>query len=846
MVFSGFYHFDCTVENGNWNFEPKLPSTLNFVKAKQILSGTPMESSETQQYTLTVSNEAGKSTFVFTITVEDCKYGFYLIRRIMGSSHVFFKHDPQVLEDRDITVADNVVNYCLPKGFLSLTLTCYNSSAVDCVGEVMSSDNKVYIFMHLQKGESKTITTKMEPTEAPSISVRDNDMVVAVEQEFETVFDVQGIHGAFTFAPELPSNIIFDESLYILRGRPLERGVFSYMVTVANELGIASLQWTLYADVCPDGQSILRIKGTGSIEGGYTLLDSAEKVIIDENLPLYRFKKSYCVTDGSYSMVMRGTDDTPMWSSPLLLLDSYDNVVESFQKNNRMKEQKERFVVGNEITEQTHFKFVNSDKIDEKWTSIDFDDSKWKEDVAGNWGEYASSKKNAYFRTQITIPNPQQFAQVVMQMTLADHAVFYLNGQQLRSFSRKVGMSNEVTTHTTFPSTFLVKGKNQIAVVLEGEEGKSILFQMQLHLTTSQCIQPSITGKALSNEEKPNHKRPASAAFNYGFTWWEPYQVPVTLTYWLNNDDYIMPSLMTISSKHVTPEARPIAFEVFGQVIDHTSDSVVTEDSIASVSVKAFLNNVESETVSLSPKQPYNAFRIVFTQSTNSTSLRVHGLSFSTCQEDRCPKAGKIPSTRVGSIITRDCPSDSYGVNQYVCGRKDVEPHWEEDRSMCLSTQPVKGIAYVDTSFTAVGLRKVHVEEVQKAIEKWAPSYLIKKEDISLPLVVETVEDVNMLNMTMRLTVESDMGKVVKKVMTEQLTAFKMYMYQELVKYHCTSFKITSSPMLFEPPTPSSSNGVVVMICSCCAIVAFVAGYCLHKCCKKSSQKKEGLLETSV
>ena len=150
-----------------------------------------------------------------------------------------------------------------------------------------------------------------------------------------------------------------------------------------------------------------------------------------------------------------------------------------------------------------------------------------------------------------------------------------------------------------------------------------------------------------------------------------------------------MPSQMTMSSKKdAQGEGRPIAFTVLGMNIHPLTHEIIAQDRLSFVNSTVFLHNIDKEIVSLQPRQLYNTIQIQFHRSSNATLLRLHNLAFMTCQESMCPPIGSLPSVRVGTSLPYSCPKGTVGRGACVCDRKDVQPHWYQDNSMCIPEAP--------------------------------------------------------------------------------------------------------------------------------------------------------------
>lgn len=202
-------------------------------------------------------------------------------------------------------------------------------------------------------------------------------------------------------------------------------------------------------------------------------------------------------------------------------------------------------------------------------TQKNFNDKNWKEGSSGTWGQYEEGA-TVYFRHQFSISNPAKYSLINLEMVLQDEAIVYLNGKEVNRVSPSLQTS---TVFALFPASYLVKKVNQLAISLHRSTSHSIFtptdisFDIRLHLSTSQCLIPSIEGHAYDDEPNPDPDHPADQAFTESYVWWQSTTLPVNLYYNLYNDTFITPSLFRIGSPS-TLDGRPRAFRVFGRIVD--------------------------------------------------------------------------------------------------------------------------------------------------------------------------------------------------------------------------------------------------------------------------------------
>lgn len=844
---TGDYLFESTTADGNWSIEPSLPMGVYMDKETRKISGTPSMDMARKLYNLTLTNSAGSSSLLFFIEVALCSEGFYVVREIgdMRGGHFSLKYGNTVLEDKDYSASIEDSYFCLANGNLEFTLSCTESSYDNCMGRVSSTNNNVFIHLIVKPGENQTATISMVPTAAPSIYVDSKDIIVPSKTNINFILTVRGVYSSISFNPSLPDGLSFSNDRLSVKGSISQSGVYQSTILASNSVGTTEVPLSFFVDNCPEQQQPLKLSSSSSIEGGYLLSSLDGMVLTNRTIGSHPFYSLHCLPVGEYKLSMYGSVEKPTWENGLLSRDSNGVLIESFQKTSNYAIQEERFVIGDLVNEGTQFAYMLADKMDDNWVNKKFNEKNWKMGVSGQWGRF-DSHNSAYFRRQVTVNNPLKYSQMLIEVTVMYTTEVFLNGVKIGFMKTK---DKAVTSRLYIPTTYLVENVNQIAVSIKGVSSAEIVFKMHLHLITSQCLLPTLSGTASSNEKAPVSGHEVENAFSENYSWWESHQVPVEMKYLLNDDSFFMPSSMTMATDS-SENARPLSFDVFGVVLDPSTSTVKSEDLIGSVSCHSFLIGTTVERVELNPKQPYNSIRIVFNQSSGDQALRVKGITFQTCQESKCKKKIGRKSVRVGSVVTESCSIGSYGINQYRCGRVDVEPTWIEDKSMCLAKFAPKAFAYVDTTFVVSGMRKNSLSTIQRVVNSIVPSVLVvKSQEIAFPLLVETIDETVSLEVTMRFTIDRELGKYVEKTMKAYQSQFVDSMKEQLKN----DVKITVETKLYLPfPW---QNVIIVIVVIVLVVIAFMLGLiCMSSLSRKgvkSSRKslrkadRESLLDST-
>lgn len=858
------YTFECDVEKGKWSINPNLPSGMRFNTDSRTISGTVHSVFPKQQFNVTVTTDSGSSSLLFYVEVVYCVEGFYTIRHIeaamKGSIHL--EHNGVVLEDSPISYEMADRYFCIPRGNLQFSLNCTSSWTGQCIGIIQTTTNTTFIFLRSQVGNIEEQTVSMTAQNPPILSVSTNNLVVYAGEGINVQFSVTEIYSDITFDPPLPTSLTFIPNSLTLKGSLKEEGTYTFVASTYNEKGESTLSFIAYVDTCSDELTLLRFSRDRGTVDGYRITTLEGQQLVDEKSINTYYKKNFCLPAGEYYLYMRSAEGTTKWQDPLILKDQSGSLLESFLMVSSEPEQQERFVVGDVVAMGSVFRYSTS--FSNKWVEKKFNDKDWKEGSSGVWGQYDEGS-TVYFRQQFFVSNPAKYSLILIDMVVQEEAVVYLNGKDICRFSQSAEV---MRASALVPTIYLVKKVNQLAVSLHRPTSLldlsipvNITFDMRLHLSTSQCLIPSLSGQAFDDQPNPDPSHSASDAFTDSFLWWLSTTLPVNLYYILDNNTFISPSVLRIGTPS-SLDGRPRALRVYGRVVDQSNNNtVLIEDEIASINSPTFLLLTDVEMVQLASKRPYNAFRIAFTDTANHTLLRAGYLQFSVCQEAYCKKKIGWPSTLVGNTVNGRCPFGSYGRNHHICGRKDVEPVWIDDRSMCLANYASNGYAFVDTGIHIDGVRQTAMKNVENAaISLICGNLTVWKDQISFPIVILNADETLSLDIVMRFTVEQEIGDYVLKKMKQFQDHFVYELKEKLGS--TTGFvdlMIVSDPTL-RLPFPWSTV-VLVIVCIVSILLAFVFGlFCMYvhfrsnkdghrkqlKKKKKTKQEQVNLLEESV
>lgn len=543
---------------------------------------------------------------------------------------------------------------------------------------------------------------------------------------------------------------------------------------------------------CPKGKVGVTLTCIYSNGDSYKLLASDGSIVGAETLPSEGFKKSYCLTPGDYTMKMTlYADSDSALVNPLVLTEESGVILETFSKSDLESLAERHIQIGDILPYGSTLKYTSTYSVPDNWMNVGFDDQSWKEGQAGSWS--IAGNEPIYFRKEVTIDNPSQFSHFFIEMSLAKQADLYLNGKQLRSFTPS---SSDVVKTVVYGQANQLTKKNVIGVKTEGLSPLS--FDIRLHLMTSQCFSSAFTGKATSDQPlKDPRNKPDYAFLNYGY--WTAYPFPVNLMYVLDNDMFIAPTAVTMSSYYQT-ERVPKEVKVFGRVVDHSrNDTVVTEEEIGYVNDPLFFERIDMDSIPLSPKRAYNSFRFQFIRGSNTTAP-LNDIFFTICQQGTCKKEKKVPETSLGGIVYSRCSFGSYGYSQKICSRENAVPVWKEDESMCLSKWPRSSSAFIDVEFLMANPIKTAFDRVTYAAKLQLKNNLpVWDGQIAFPINYQYTEDgITYLRVVLRLSVEEEAGDYVYKKLTDFYDEFKEYMTKE-TSYYYSSLTLSEEPKLYTP-----------------------------------------------
>lgn len=518
--------------------------------------------------------------------------------------------------------------------------------------------------------------------------------------------------------------------------------------------------------------------------------DELETVYLSDTLSK-NYIKRICLERGEYILEMSGcVDVSKQWQSSLLLYNMDDELLESFSNQGSIEKKNEYFFVGDLIPFQSQFSYLYSSNLPAEWIDYDYDVSHWKKGNSPDW-ESSEIATHVFLRHSFSFPERYHYSFFMIKVHADWSGVMYLNGKLLRYFT--LVTSAHMTTIIAPISTYL--STNNVLAIEITSNSKSFVFDLSLHVHSTQCISKWLHGSA--HTENISNNNPFDAFSDSSS--WESKQVPITLIGEFERDSYIMPTSIHISTGNQYIK-HPIAFSIYGQIYNHTSNEVILEDLLTTINNTLIFRKQTTENIQVNSNNPYNVFRFVFSSSTASTVL-LSNIHFIMCQQGSCSGSYSRPQTSLGNSIYSSCPIGSYGYSKYSCIRMNNQPTWQEDLSMCIQKHPSSSYHYIDCEFIMKDARSSMIPYLIEASKTTFKPYLsdsnvIYDYPIQFPYIESNIPNVQVV---MRLTVNRNESKIVYKRIKENYNDM-ISSINTIVHAHDFSIVVQKKPHLYSMP----------------------------------------------
>ena len=750
------YHVSSNVTGGVWSISPSLPDDFILDKREMTISGYPKNITETKEYTIFVTSTVVINA-TFTLSVITCPSGFYYHVKNSGTSIMTIYYNSAFL--RNVTLDRSSRDLCLYEDNMDITLLCWSVSALACSVGVYGEDELLLMHTELEYLKSSQHKLSYHSEGAPLITVP--EFLIGLPNTIMTfTIPISDHYYPITFEPPIGSEYLSWNDITQALIFKFQEGVYTYTMTASNEKGSAEAVVTIYINKCPSHLSFLRISRPSG-QPDYLYLYDHEQNLLLSDWANGVYDRILCLPSGDYYLNMTKYKDTKEYE--MHLLDESGDIENMLIWNLVGDSQVQRITLGDDIPYGSSLKYMMSDNPDKKWNTKKYNDKKWNEGTSGNWGSFSQS--SVYFRKQFSISDISKVSIVHVTIQAHDNVVVFLNGVKISEID--MASRNVSSARTTVPSDMLSKGTNVVCVCLmrtaSTEPTSAIEFDLKVKTIQAENLLRSYSGVASDQPTQTHILYVAKNAFEDSESRWQSIGVPVNLTYLFTGGDQ---SWINQISFYSVSAIAPIDFMIQGLVttVDKDGNSTIVQaDDLRRVRDENFLYMRDTYTVDFSPSRAYNGFRFIFYQGYNNTqNIEINMIKFYVRSNKMCKGSLRYKETRVGDSIIKNCPLNYVGHRTMYCRlNSEMKPVWETDDSMCINRYAPKGVSYVDTVFTVSTLRDRSYSTLFDKISSIIVANLtVWENEISYPVVKSLNIDGSLREVTMRFSVEEELGTV--------------------------------------------------------------------------------------
>lgn len=689
-------HFNKT--GVKWSIQPKIKGIDLRPNGQVIVSTGEVLPKTTFVFTALVSKE--NATMPFDIEVYGCEYGSFTKLKD-GTVPIDLFHDSELV----YSGVSHGVYLCIPHG--DYTYRSPNSTATRF--SVYDEDGTHF--------HTSVFNGFGEPIEG-SFS---NDFNTPMEISFpSTVSLLRGIEkrmllhsrGPITNVTVQPP-LLFNANLFQLTVMTRAEGVTTYTITANYGDRHTHTTFTVYCGSCPEGTTLVRT--------------SMDMKALSYSLPaaspdLFTFSQSFCVAGESFDVRVYpyGEGSLFFYTGGQLLYEYRavaSNVTRAFS-----------------VQFHPYLQFASSlaffvGEPPSRWNQPRFKDSKWLRASEGGWGAFDASG-TACFRGGFTVDDPYRYAFFLLHLRGEGDAEVFVDG----SLFSRASLRNDSAT-VVIPSSSLKKGQNVVAVRLRDSsvlpttddhsvlpttvdvsilsstvdysalpstvdspvfpshpitsplEGNStIRFAMALDATNTPRL-PMLDGEASAEQASPDPKHPPEKAFTLlscadsAWTGTFPAELAFNFTH--------AQQLVNLVQMRL-PHGRYTLEIVGANDADRTTLGRFNGDNIAEL----------RRGVAFANTRAFQSVHFFFNSSQAGAPFSVSCVRLYSHTSFPCPWKPGCGRSVEGAVAVKGCPLGSTGRRRLTCVRESGGPHWEDDRSQCFATNPVKGMVFIDWSFT--------------------------------------------------------------------------------------------------------------------------------------------------
>lgn len=779
----------CNGTKVTWSVSPSLPQGLIIHSSYGYISGVPTESIPKTLFSLTAANEDGNATITFPIEVVACKHGDYLLPRIFGSQKGTFEisQDGEVFYNQLITSGD-IVAICIPPGTYTYMFNCTSSVSkpYKCAFQLEDEHYNFYLKLYSLQGVPASGTFETVATKKPEISMKS---VIAAyrNQHIREFIDVVGVHSNITVTPSLPEGLVIDQSISALTGFLSEKGVYDLTITAGNKFGNSSISISIGLDTCPQSYDLVVFKRPEiTAIDIIQFYDPEGAVLFDNDFSYDDLTYNFCLKEGTYTFNFgklrkgeTGWDET----NPLMIYDDMQ-LMSSFLLDQDLASETRHFSYAIPVRKNSTFHF--SQTHDNKWTSLKFKDSEWKEGAQDKWGTLTKEHPSLYLRKTFNIPSLAAYSHLHVDVRTNEQATVYLNEHTLLS---TVALANY--TRYTFFLDKLVEGHNILAVELHQANSsfdQPISFDISLKVVTSNCVAQNTGGVATDSNPNPSEYFPVAQAFDLDpKTYWNVRILPITARYTFPGN--VTRVMNTVKIKNTVGD-HPSSIRIQG--VD--GNDIV---DLASIESKTFMSQGTYQYIRFDNTKAYSAYQIVFEKTVNNNTMSVHDIRFLACNPITCSKKWGLAASYVNTVVQKSCPIFKTGTKQMRCRNVDNKPVWVEDLTACGPRYPKKGISYLDWSVKLYNVTTDNVNDVKPLMTTLITKNLrVQEEEIGYVLASDiSTPEISILRLDIRFTFELEIGDYILKHVKAMMPDFN-----DLVKTYFKKMNPDASGEIMDSP----------------------------------------------
>ena len=646
---------------------------------------------------------------------------------VSQSGRVLLMYKGSVLFDKEVQSSDETSVENFETYQYSYHCPAHSNAYRACkIGIFSEETNYYYATMYLLPGQIGNGTFTMRATRKPTISFP-SYLSVLPNNLYMYRFSSSDI---FSFAILEPSS----EDFYLLpethsiAGQFKEEGEYHYTLTIGNEFGNSTISFTMGVSRCPHPTEkfigFSRLDSHNELES-YSIYTSLNELFFTTlNHSIGITGAGFCVEKGGYGNVLiQMNGPSTGWNQrlPIRFFDEL-GVLGEFQL--------EKYTFYN----QRHFHYLNplpmastyrySYDFVENWMNRKFKDSTWKTGKVGEWGSFKDNHM-IYFRRDFSINDLSYYTLLFIDLMFEDVATIYINGHFIAELQPSFV---NVTQRFIFPLTS-VEENNIIAVALKKNstvDHSSILFDMSIHLSTTQSIQLSTDGTPYDSQIRPEPDHHVEKAFdNSDYTSWIIRSSPTTLTY------KFPPSHKRVVNMVMMRQAkgnRPSVLAIEG--VDEMKNSTTRLFTLNST---IFMEKRDYEYLYFDNTVAFNTYTIQFVEFTGRGATELRDIRFMYVSPMTCKKKIGLSEQPLATVLYKDCPITTKGIRAMKCMNVDNKAKWVDDRSACLPKYPKKPMSYIDFSMI---VNHIYYEETypikNKIVKLITEELVVREKEISI------------------------------------------------------------------------------------------------------------------